>query len=71
MLVQTDDRSCVRDTTNHALLTTDTHALQRARARRAAHTKTQALQGEVDKLNTQVIQLSSLVEQLLRERTNG
>ena len=64
MLVQTDDRSCVRDTTNHALLTTDTHALQRARARRAAHTKTQVLETTVTTLRQEIAELRAAIAAL-------
>lgn len=61
MLVQTEDRQFVRDTNNHALLTTDTHALARARARRAADARSQSLHNELAQLREQVQSLMSIV----------
>jgi signal transduction histidine kinase len=64
MLIRTNERTCVRDTTNHALLTTDLHALQRARARRATYTQTQALQTTVSSLQEELAELRAAIAAL-------
>lgn len=54
MLVHTDDRRFVRDTSNHAVLTTDKTALQRARTQRAASARALSMQDELVRLREQV-----------------
>jgi uncharacterized protein YceH (UPF0502 family) len=71
MLIQTEERSCVRDTTNYALLMTDTHALHRARAARAAVQQTSTLRQEVDTLQSQVVELTKRLDQLLAKTQHG
>lgn len=64
MLVQTENRQFVRDVNNHALLTTDTHALARARAQRALASRNQSLQDELTHLRQQVETLMTVVSTL-------
>lgn len=64
MLVQTENRQFVRDVRNHALLTTDTHALTRARAQRALAVRNQSLQDELAHLREQVESLMTVVATL-------
>jgi NTP pyrophosphatase (non-canonical NTP hydrolase) len=46
------------------LLTTDLHALQRARARRATYTQTQALQTTVSSLQEELAELRAAIAAL-------
>jgi hypothetical protein len=64
MLVQTENRQYVRDTTNRALLTADVHALARARAQRAAMQRGRNTREELDALRQQVAALTALIETL-------
>lgn len=66
MIIQTDNRQYVRDTTNRALLTTDTHALARARAHRERLRRSDMLEREVDSLQQHVLELKTVVHQLLK-----
>jgi hypothetical protein len=66
MLVRTEERQYVRDTNNHALLTTDQQALSRARAQRQTAQRSMSLEHEVDNLRGQVVELTTLVQQLLK-----
>lgn len=64
MIIQTDNRQYARDTRNHALLTTDAHALARARAQRAAAKRQRETQDELISLREQVATLKALIDKL-------
>lgn len=64
MIIQTDNRQYVRDTTNRALLTSDIHALARARAQRAAMKRGRDTREELEALRQQVAALTAVIEKL-------
>lgn len=67
MLVYTDERQCVRDTENHALLVTDQNALHRARARRA---RTHDLRAELNSLREHMATMQETLNELRAHLTS-